>query len=221
MNLYELFKIAFRENAVRRTLKRRKDDAEVRAWQGSKQELTPQALKRQMIRRLANDNSLGVFVETGTHYGHTVSSCIGLFREIYSIEYDRTLFEHCVRRFSLERTVKLLHGNSAALLPGIVGELKRPAMFWLDAHYSGDGTGRADLDTPICQELKAIAESSVQHHVILIDDARCFDGTHDYPTLHGCQDIAKSLFPDHSFSVRNDVIMVLPQNARETAIKDL
>lgn len=174
-----------------------------------------------MIRRLAKENQLAVFVETGTHYGHTVSSCIGLFTEIYSIEFDRSLYEHSVRRFSLERTVKLLHGDSAALLSGIVGELKRPALFWLDAHYSGDGTGRADIDTPICQELKAIAQSSMKHHVILIDDARCFDGTHDYPTLQGCQDIVKRLFPKHSFSVRNDVIMVLPENASQTAIKDL
>lgn len=221
MNIYERVKIVFRENAIRRTIKRRKDSAEVKAWQGNKQGLTPQAIKRQMIHRLGKDNSMRVFVETGTYYGHTVSSCIGLFAEIYSIEFDRSLYDHCVRRFSHERTVKIYHGNSASLLPRIAGELRCPTLFWLDAHYSGHGTGRADVDTPICQELRAIAESPVNQHVILIDDARCFDGSQDYPTLEGCQNLTKLLFPSHSFSIYNDVIMVLPPNVCKTAILSL
>jgi hypothetical protein len=69
------------------------------------------------------------------------------------------------------------------VLPQIVAGLKKPALFWLDGHYSGDQTARGNLDTPVSQELQAILSAEVQGHVILIDDVRCFDGTHDYPHL--------------------------------------
>ncbi len=53
----------------------------------------------------------------------------------------------------------------------------------MDAHYSGANTGKGELETPILSELEAILNSDVKGHVILIDDARCFNGSHDYPHL--------------------------------------
>jgi hypothetical protein len=109
MNLYHLVKAVYKENTIRRMLRRREDNVEVSKWlAGTKHGLTPQALKRQMIRKIARDNPLSAFVETGTCYGHTVSSCIGLFERIYSIEFDRKLYEHCLERFRLQHSVNAL-----------------------------------------------------------------------------------------------------------------
>ncbi len=51
----------------------------------------------------------------------------------------------------------------------------------LEANIIGDGTARAEVDTPIMQEMKLIASHQLRNHVILIDDARLFVGTADYP----------------------------------------
>lgn len=77
----------------------------------------------------------------------------------------------------------LLHGDSGKLLPEVVDKLKAPALFWLDGHYSCGLTAKGALETPIRAELQAIFSSAITGHVILIDDVRCFDGSHDYPHL--------------------------------------
>jgi hypothetical protein len=59
------------------------------------------------------------------------------------------------------------------------------------------------------KEVNAILEHK-QGHVILIDDARCFDGTHDYPTLNELQKLVALKRPDYMFSVLNDVIRIHP-----------
>jgi hypothetical protein len=38
-------------------------------------------------------------------------------------------------------------------------------------------------DTPISAEINTVLASPIDGHVILVDDARLFDGTHDYPVL--------------------------------------
>jgi hypothetical protein len=210
MKIWEMVRAAYKENAIRRTLGQQRDGREARNWQIKRQGLTPQSYKRQMIRRIALGSGLQTMVETGTNYGQTVSSCIGTFRQIYSIEFDQRLYEHCVKRFALQKTVRIFQGDSAKVLPEILAKLDGSALFWLDAHYSGEGTGRADIDTPICRELQLIAQHPANEHIILVDDARLFNGTADYPTLEGCREVVAVYWPSHKFVVRDDVIMILP-----------
>ena len=73
-----------------------------------------------------------------------------------------------------EHNVQLLVGDSASVLPGILATLHEPALFWLDAHYSGTGTTLGDRVTPISAELNAVLGHPVRGHVVLIDDAREF-----------------------------------------------
>ena len=47
-----------------------------------------------------------------------------------------------------------------------------------------------------------------KQHVLLIDDARCFNGEDDYPTLIQVQDLIYGKYPDWYIEVKDDVIRV-------------
>jgi hypothetical protein len=81
-------------------------------------------------------------------------------------------------------------------------------LFWLDAHYSGEGTALADSETPVLSELDCIFSHAVKGHVILIDDARCFDGKGDYPSLPEIKTYVSERRPDLICEVRDDIIRI-------------
>ena len=93
------------------------------------------------------------------------------------------VFQQANGRFKSYANVDLLHGDSGVLMPSVLSKLTTRALFWLEGHYSGAGIARSELDTPVSAELQAILYHSCKAHVILIDDARCFDGCDSYPHL--------------------------------------
>ena len=104
--------------------------------------------------------------------------------------------------------IRVHHGDSEVALPRILDELNEPCLFWLDAHYSGGFTGKGRLETPIINELNAIFEHHIKTHVVLIDDARCFNGEHDYPTLKQLQGFVLDRWPNVEFAVDADIIRI-------------
>jgi hypothetical protein len=65
----------------------------------------------------------------------------------------------------------------------VLQKLREPTLFWLDGHWSGGITAKGEKETPIVAECEAVLSHPVRGHVILIDDARCFTGENDYPTV--------------------------------------
>jgi hypothetical protein len=125
-----------------------------------------------------------LFIETGTYLGDTIANVsYDKSVQVINIELPDVYYQMAQKRFLNYSNVTLLHGDSAKLIPQVITDLKEPALFWLDGHYSGGLTAKSDLETPVSEELQAILNSPVRSHVILIDDIRCFDGTHDYPHL--------------------------------------
>lgn len=59
------------------------------------------------------------------------------------------------------------------------------------------------------KELRTIFDHKVRDHVILIDDARLFDGTHDYPFIDELRELFATELPYYDFSVVNDVISAI------------
>lgn len=205
----------FKEGRLHRAVNRWRDRREFARWQkAGRPQPTPQACKRVLIQDVATRFATRVLIETGTNFGHTVSSAIGCFDTIYSIELNEALWQTAAKRFARHRHVQLRHGDSARELAGILAELSEPALFWLDAHYSGAGTARGALDSPIMLELSAIAQHTVRDHVLLIDDARMFDGSDGYPTIAGCRESAAAWWPTHDFDVQDDVIRIVPPPPR-------
>ena len=78
-------------------------------------------------------------------------------------------------------------------------------LFWLDAHYSGGETAHAALQTPIVKEIDIVLKDNPKN-IILIDDARCFDGTNDYPTLDTIKNYVSVV--GKTMEVKDDIIRI-------------
>lgn len=174
----------------------------------------PSPIKRRIIKKIAKENSLHIFVETGTAGGETVDAMEPIVRKIFTIEVDDALFELAKNKYKDKKNITVMHGDSGELLPELLDKLHEPALFWLDGHYSGDGTSKGILNTPVIKELEAIFKHSIKNHVILIDDARCFTGNDDYPTLEELNVYIHGKNPELIVQVKKDIIFVLPKSRK-------
>lgn len=129
----------------------------------------PQDFTKSMAAMLG----IGCFIETGTNRGGTAVWATEHFRTVHTVERDTGLFDACKARFGHVPNLHLHHGHSVDCLMRVVGGLKESAIFWLDAHYSGDGTSGVDDECPLIREINVINASAFDH-VVLIDDARLF-----------------------------------------------
>ncbi len=84
--------------------------------------------------------------------------------------------------------------------------LDGPALFWLDGHYMGGESGRGTEDTPVMAEMTALFAYPVRGHVVLIDDARLFDGTGGYPRLDEFTTWVQQRRPGTNVTVDGDII---------------
>ena len=185
------------------------DRRNIRRWFRSGRPLpAPHQVKQLAITTKAVEFDLDVLVETGTYLGDTIWSQKDYFKRIYSIELSPELHARAARRFSNEAHIKLLQGDSSARLSDVLKSLEGPALFWLDGHYSGGPTAKGDKNCPIWAELEQIFSHGGEN-VIMIDDARLFDGTDDYPTLNELSDHVLSN-GDYEVSVATDIIFLTP-----------
>ena len=105
----------------------------------------------------------------------------------------------------------LVKGDSAQEIPRILAGIHTPALFWLDGHYTDETSGQAAVDTAISAELAAVLAHPVRH-VILIDDARLFNGEWDYPRLEDL--VAQVRAQGHyDVEVSADIIRLTPLSA--------
>lgn len=167
----------------------------------------PHLGKRKVVLEYAARHKPKVFIETGTYTGHMVYGVLNEFKEIYSIELDRTLAEKAKTRFTGYRHVHIIQGDSGKVLPEILKTITGPCLFWLDAHYSMGKTAKGDINTPIVQELNCIlSREGSEQDVLLIDDARSYTGMDDYPDLKSLERAILDVRPDWVFEIRDDII---------------
>lgn len=175
-------------------------------WElGGKPIPPPDKVKQEVVANLAREKQIATLVETGTYLGNMIFSQRKKFDKIFSIELSPFFFKKAEKRFRPHKHIKILFGNSADVLPEIVKELEEPALFWLDGHFSGGDT--AESNCPVLKELEAITGSKTAH-MILIDDARCFDGTNGYPTLEEIRQLLAKKVRSHKIEVELDIIRI-------------
>jgi hypothetical protein len=173
--------------------------------------------KRATLLEYAKRFGVKVCVETGTYTGDTVEAMFnsGWFRRIDTIEIYPDRAERARKRFIRMSRVHCWAGDSATVLPVVLEQFARPALFWLDAHHSGKKIARVKglVETPVVAELKTIlGHVSAPKHVILIDDAHYFETfpkKHPaYPTTRVLEDTVRAVFPDWAFYTENDIIRI-------------
>jgi hypothetical protein len=166
----------------------------------------PPLVKHSIVKEYQRRFGARVLIETGTFAGDTIAAMLGRFDRIVSIELDRGWHDKAVARFRGRPDVTLLQGDSGARLPEVLATLDRPALFWLDAHYSGPITARGALDSPIAQELGAIRVHPVRGHVVLIDDMRDFSGTGGYPRADDLVALLRGWDPGATVEIADDIL---------------
>lgn len=168
----------------------------------------PHVAKQRIVKRYGKQFQTKILIETGTFKGDMIFAVRKSFQHIYSIELGTDLYQRAKERFARFPHIKIVHGDSSVVLGQILDTLDRPALFWLDGHYSEGITARGDVETPIRRELELIFAHPIKDHVILIDDAREFTGERDYPTIGELQSLVSNQQPGWSFVVEDDVIRI-------------
>lgn len=171
----------------------------------------PQEKKVEFIKSVYRTRpDIKIFIETGTFMGDTPFAVKNDFTKIYSIELSKEYAQKAVLRFKEDKYIKIIQGDSITELAKLIKNINEPCFFWLDGHYSGGDTAKGEKEAPVLEEVLPILKMN-QNHIILIDDARLFIGSHSYPYLFSFVHFVKKYNKKYKMSVANDII-ILTQN---------
>jgi hypothetical protein len=94
--------------------------------------------------------------------------------------------------------------------PRVLASIQQPALFWLDAHYSGGVTALGDTVSPISSELDVVLGHAVKGHVVLVDDAREFHNSagSGYPGVEVVAAAARKY--NYAMSEKDDIFFLIP-----------
>jgi hypothetical protein len=166
--------------------------------------------KRSRIVTLCRDYSCDTFIETGTFYGQMVNVARKHFKKVMSVELLRQLYELNRSAFASHSNVTIFHGDSATQLAEMLAAAQGRILFWLDGHYSGNGTACGEEVSPVLAELDTIKTHSGRDHCILIDDVRLFTGSSGYPTLEQTKQKLRAINCQYQISIDGDCLKALP-----------
>lgn len=185
----------------------KKNEKELSLWHKQGCPVPPPHIVKQLaISEYRERYACSVFVETGTFRGDMVEAQKMNFSELYSVELSKEYYDKAVERFVNDSHVNVVFGDSGSVLPFIVEKLSKKTLFWLDGHYSGGKTAKGETECPIFSELEAIFSQNTLEHIILIDDARCFNGEGDYPTIAELQSFISKKNNRYTSEIKDDII---------------
>lgn len=175
------------------------------------------------------------FIETGTCSGNSTICAAQIFPSVHTIEILPSLYDMACYKFRLwnSNNITAHLGSSDTIFEQILPSLgKKKCIFYLDAHYSGDGTGRGKGNTPIVREIEMISRYC-EDAIIIIDDLRNFQaydlalqvqdpailGYPDLPTLQSLVDRMKN---DYTMIIWGDAAIIYSHkyhpNIEESAV---
>lgn len=166
--------------------------------------------KRNRLKIIGHKYNCDTLIETGTYNGRTIYYLRQQFKKIMSVEVYDPCYQNALKLTSSYKNINLFFGDSKQLLPDMINKIEGRCLFWLDGHYSGTGTGMSESECPVIGELKAIKNAERNDHLILLDDAREFKGTNDYPALYEVLELLYSINPNYSIEIKDDCIIAIP-----------
>ncbi len=96
------------------------------------------------------------------------------FEKLFTIELSPKYYFQAQWRFMDRENIKVLNGDSAALMSPVCAQLDKPTFFWLDGHYSSGDTAQGSKDCPLLEEVGAIVDACRPACIVVIDDVRLF-----------------------------------------------
>lgn len=163
-----------------------------------------------------------IFVETGTYRGDLTVDVCNQFGRVHTIELSPKWHTYSADRLKEYHHVTCHLGDSGVLLTQLAANISEPAVFFLDAHFSGGETALGKEEVPLLRELSALSIRS-QKDLVIIDDLRLVGrkgvagrlGTLKYPPMafdwsHLSVELIKELFAGRGrvfFQERDDRIV--------------
>lgn len=211
----DVFKQALKKTPLYKPLRNLLANRLYRAWEEDGKPLPPpNVVKQRVLREYAQRYGTRILIETGTFYGDMVEAMKVDFDHIYSVELCAEFYEKARTRFRKDTHIELIFGNSGTELHRIMNSIDQAALFWLDGHYSGESTAHGAVTTPIYEELQQIFDADDRGHVIIIDDARCFESDPAYPRIDDLFVFIKSKRSNVVITVQDDIIRITPPEQR-------
>ena len=107
------------------------------------------------IQRLIVRYGIQSAVETGVYQGVTTRALAEMVPAVYAIESDDARFTESRERLADLPDVRIYHGGSQDILPEIIPQITKPALYYLDAHIDGSAE---DGHQPLPREAEIIAQ---------------------------------------------------------------
>ena len=139
--------------------------------------LTGEILSFADFRKYSN-----IFIETGSAMGDGIKLALSAgFERIKSVEAKDTYYNYCTKCFKDNKEVELFFGMSKDRMKEMLADINTPAVFFLDAHVSGENSaGHQDYlekgnesdyaqDKCLIAEIEIILKNGI-NHIIIIDD---------------------------------------------------
>ncbi len=164
-------------------------------------------LKRERIVKMKNKLACDTLIETGTFYGQMTYAMSKVFEHVISIEISNELARNNQDQFKSCPNITILNGDSAELLAHAIKISTGKILFWLDGHYSGEGTGLGQEVSPILRELDAIKKSGISDYCIIIDDRRLFENDSEYPDVSDLESKLFEVSPDFEIQTDHDAFI--------------
>jgi len=160
-------------------------------------------------------------IETGTYLGETTSVLAHHCKQVLTLEPYLPLYKYNSSRFSNAENVTVINASSEEGFEGALSELCGPIAFWLDGHFSGEGThGEITNASPVEHELRVIGDyldKKLGPVYVAIDDARLFTGINGYPSESVVKSFAQNF--DLSFFKFRDIYFLKSKDSEAVQVR--
>lgn len=174
-----------------------------------------------LLLELKSRYELKDFIETGTYYGNTAAWAASYFDNVSTIEFSHEIYEEALKRHGNIENINFIFDDSRSALKNLCSKLSRPAIFWLDSHWSGGDTYGNHDECPLIEEIHIINMSKFTHF-LLIDDGRLFTSPpprphriEQWPEIDKVFEALKSGTHQYYIVIIEDVIISVPEYAKE------
>jgi len=170
----------------------------------------PRQVKKKVMSRYNLPNC--TWIETGTYLGDTTLFLSKISSRVISIEPSELLYLKAVKRFRNVSNIELLNKTSEEAFHDVLSKLSGNLCFYLDGHFSGEGTHLSNKETPIELEIKSISslKKNFDNLVVMIDDFRLFSVDPSYPKREYLVDWA--IKNELKWSVQQDIFIASNNN---------